>query len=157
MLNLVVKHGYIGKDPKLGERQGKNGPYKTVFFTLGVSRDYGDETDWYGCEMIGARAEVIEKYFHKGSQILVYGREETYKAKDSNETKHIIRMSGFDFCDSSSGEDKLLGKLVKMTDSEWSIMFVKLTRQGRKKASQRARTTIRSKTSTRTCRFSEHK
>ena len=118
MLNLVVKHGYIGKDPKLGERQGKNGSYKTVFFTLGVSRDYGDETDWYGCEMIGTRAEVIEKYFHKGSQILVWGREETYKSKDSNETKHIIKMSGFDFCDSASGEDKLLSKLVKMTDSE---------------------------------------
>lgn len=129
MLDLVIKHGYLGKDPKLEDRQGKNGSYKTVFFTLGVSRDYGDETDWYGCTMNGKRAEVIEKYFHKGSQIVVYGHEETYKAKDSDDTKHIIRLLGFDFCDSNSGVDKLLEKLVKMKDSEMTDYVRELYKQ----------------------------
>ena len=68
MLNDIKIQGYLGRDPELSERQGQNGPYKSVAFSLGVGRDFGDGTDWFRCIMNGKRAEVIDKYFSKGDE-----------------------------------------------------------------------------------------
>ena len=103
MHSSTVIHGYLGRDPELKEMQGQNGPYKSVSFSVGVSRDFGDETDWFRCSMSGKRAEVLEKYFKKGSQIIVSGRMESYKPKnDPDHTNWILRVSNFDFCGSRS-------------------------------------------------------
>lgn len=98
MLNRIELQGYLGRDPELTERQGQNGPYKSVAFSLGVGRDYGDGTDWFYCTMNGKRAEVIDKYFRKGSEILVSGRMETYKPKnDPDRTAWLVKMDDFHF------------------------------------------------------------
>lgn len=104
MKNEIILHGYLGRDPELTELEGKKGPYKRCSFTLGVSRDFGDDTDWFYCTMTGKRAEVVEKYFKKGSQILVTGRMESYKPKkDPDRTAWLVVVTGFDFCDKSQG------------------------------------------------------
>ena len=104
MLNDIKLQGYLGRDPELTEQQGQNGPYKRVAFSLGVGRDYGDGTDWFYCVMYGKRAEVIEKYFSKGSEIIVSGRMESYKPKnDKNRTAWLVKMSDFYFTRNGSG------------------------------------------------------
>ena len=104
MLNDIKLQGYLGRDPELTEQQGQNGPYKRVAFSLGVGRDYGDGTDWFYCVMYGKRAEVIEKYFSKGSEIIVSGRMESYKPKnDQNRTAWLVKMSDFYFTRNRSG------------------------------------------------------
>ena len=104
MLNDIKLQGYLGRDPELTEQQGQNGPYKRVAFSLGVGRDYGDGTDWFYCVMYGKRAEVIEKYFSKGSEIIVSGRMESYKPKnDQNRTAWLVKMSDFYFTRNGSG------------------------------------------------------
>lgn len=104
MLNEITLHGYFGHDPELTDGEGPNGPYKRVSFSLGVSRDYGDGTDWFRCIMYGKRAEVIDKFFTKGSEIIVTGRMESYKPKnDPDRTAWIVKLSNFDFCRNSSG------------------------------------------------------
>ena len=105
MLNQITIHGYIGSDPVLSDKQGQRGAYKQVKFSVGVSRDYGDETDWFTCRMNGKRAEVIEKFFHKGSEIIVVGRMESYKPKDSNLKGWVLVATDFDFCGSSKKAD----------------------------------------------------
>lgn len=103
MQNLITIHGYLGRDPEIKEMQGQNGSYKTVSFSVGVSRDYGDETDWFRCSMSGKRAEVIDKFFSKGSQIIVTGRMESYKPKnDPEHTKWMLKVTNFDFCGSNA-------------------------------------------------------
>lgn len=98
MLNDIKIQGYLGRDPELSERQGQNGPYKSVSFSLGVGRDFGDGTDWFRCIMNGKRAEVIDKYFRKGSEIIVSGRMESYKPKnDPERTAWIVKVSDFWF------------------------------------------------------------
>ena len=109
MLNDIKLHGYLGRDPEISEVDGKNGEKrKKASFSLGVSRDYGDETDWFFCVLYGNRAEVIEKYFHKGSQIVVSGRMESYKPKkDPDRTAWLVKVYNFDFCDKSgTGSNK---------------------------------------------------
>ena len=99
----TILHGYLGADPELTEQTGQNGPYKKVSFSVCVSRDYGDGKDWVPCVMYGKRAEVVEKYFKKGSEILVEGRFESYKPKDDQNRKNwILRVKDFDFAGGKS-------------------------------------------------------
>ena len=110
MLNRIELHGYLGRDPELTERQGQNGPYKSVAFSMGVGRDYGDGTDWFYCTMNGKRAEVIDKYFRKGSEILVSGRMESYKPKnDPDRTAWLVRMDDFHFTRNGIGSGSSTG------------------------------------------------
>lgn len=100
-------HGYLGRDPELTEHEGQNGPYKKATFSVGVSRDYGDGTDWVPCAIYGKRAEVVEKFFHKGSEILATGRPESYTPKnDPNRKAWVLRVTDFDFCGSSGSGKK---------------------------------------------------
>ena len=110
MLNRIELQGYLGRDPELSERQGQNGPYKSVAFSLGVGRDYGDGTDWFYCTMNGKRAEVIDKYFRKGSEILVSGRMESYKPKnDPDRTAWLVRIDDFHFTRNGIGSGSSTG------------------------------------------------
>lgn len=107
MLNKITIHGYLGRDPELTEENGKNGPYKKATFTVGVSRDYGDSTDWFYCVIYGNRAPVLEKYFSKGSQILVTGSMESYKPKNApDRTAWLVKVDGFDFCDKANKKNE---------------------------------------------------
>lgn len=112
MLNRIELQGYLGRDPELTEKQGQNGPYKSVALSIGVGRDFGDGADWFYCVMNGKRAEVIEKYFSKGSEILVSGRMESYKPKnDPSRTAWLVKMDDFHFTrnGNSSGSSKKSG------------------------------------------------
>lgn len=106
MKNDITIHGYIGRDPELETIQGMNGPFNKTTFSVGVSRDFGDETDWFRCEIIGKRAEVVEKWFRKGSQIIVSGRMESYTPKnDQNRKSWVLKVRDFDFCDKKVNTD----------------------------------------------------
>lgn len=98
MLNHITVQGYFGRDPEITEREGQNGKYKVASFSIGCGRDFGDDTDWFYCTMYGKRAEVIEKWFQKGSEIIVSGRMESYKPKkDPNRTAWLIKVEDFHF------------------------------------------------------------
>lgn len=119
MLNEITLHGYLGRDPELTEGEGQNGPYKKVSFSLGVSRDFGDGTDWFRCVMYGKRAEVIDKFFQKGSEIIVSGRMESYKPKnDPERTAWIVKLSNFDFTRNGSGGAETTPVVISETPDE---------------------------------------
>ena len=99
MSSTTIIHGYLGKDPQLDTKQGQNGTYKQATFSVGVSRRFGDQTDWYYCVVRGKRAEVVEKYFRKGSQIICYGHMESYKPTGKDYTAWLMLVEDFDFCD----------------------------------------------------------
>ena len=102
MLNNIKIHGYLGRDPELKEYTNAKGETgKLVNFSVGVSR-VGDGTDWFDVTFFGRRAEVIDKFFGKGSQIVVSGRmQSTVSEKDGRKVKYWnILGEDFDFCDS---------------------------------------------------------
>ena len=110
MLNRIELQGYLGRDPELTYQEGQNGRYARVAFSLGVGRDYGDGTDWFYCTMNGKRAEVIEKYFRKGSEILVSGRMESYKPKnDPNRIAWLVEVDDFHFTRNGTGSGSSTG------------------------------------------------
>ena len=103
MHNHIVIHGYLGRDPELKEYKNARGePGHLVNFSVGVSR-VGDGTDWFDVTFFGKRAEVIEKFFSKGSQIIVSGhmQSDTVKGDDGKNHKYWKLIGNdFDFCDS---------------------------------------------------------
>lgn len=112
MLNRIELQGYLGRDPELTYQEGQNGRYARVAFSLGVGRDYGDGTDWFYCVMNGKRAEVIDKWFRKGSEILVSGRMESYKPKkDPDHTAWLVKMDDFHFTRNGTGSGSTTGSL----------------------------------------------
>ena len=126
MLNDITLHGYFGRDPELTEAEGQNGPYKKVSFSIGVGRDYGDATDWFRCVMYGKRAEVIDKFFSKGSEIIVRGRMESYKPKtDPERTAWIVKVTDFDFTRNGSGgaDTKPVTPIPETPDEDEDIPF----------------------------------
>ena len=103
MHNQIVIHGYLGRDPELKEYKNARGETRSlVNFSVGVSR-VGDGTDWFDVTFFGKRSEVIEKFFGKGSQIIVSGRmqSDTVKGDDGKNHKYWKLIGNdFDFCDS---------------------------------------------------------
>ena len=84
MINVITIRGRLGRDPEVEEKQGKNGTFLVCKFSVAVDRAFGDEVDWFNCEVIGNRANVIDKYFGKGTTITVTGSMFSYKTKDGH-------------------------------------------------------------------------
>lgn len=101
-LNKIDIHGYLGRDPELKDYTNAKGEAgKLVNLSVGVSR-VGDGTDWFDVTFFGKKAEAIEKFFRKGSQIVISGRmQSSVSEKDGHKRKFwSILGESFDFCDS---------------------------------------------------------
>lgn len=85
-MNIALIRGTITKDIELKTLQ--NGT-KAATFYVAVKRDFknadgGYDADFISCKAFGNTAEMISKYFHKGSGIIVEGRIQTgsYEGQD---------------------------------------------------------------------------
>lgn len=104
-MNRQFIHGRLARDPELtrGETEDKD----RCNFTVASDRRFGDETDFFDCTLFGKRAGVIEKYCHKGSEILVEGEGQlrTYPAKDGSKRKaYSVLVRDFVFCGSKRND-----------------------------------------------------
>lgn len=95
MINIITIKGRLGRDPEVTEKQGKNGTFAVAKFSVAVDRAFGDEVDWFNCEVLGNRANVIDKYFKKGTVITVTGNMFSYKTKDGHKG-YKIKVLDFD-------------------------------------------------------------
>lgn len=95
MINTITIKGRLGRDPEVTEKQGKNGTFAIAKFSVAVDRAFGDEVDWFNCEVLGNRANVIDKYFSKGTVITLTGNMFSYKTKDGHKG-YKIKVLDFD-------------------------------------------------------------
>lgn len=106
-MNIHFIHGRLVRDPELTPRANSESSDRCNF-TVATDRKYGDEADFYDCVVFGKRAGVIEKYFSKGSEIVLFGegQQRSYTAKDGTKRKaYSIVVSDFDFCGSKKKDD----------------------------------------------------
>ena len=87
-MNKVVIMGRLTRDPQVRYAQGENSTC-VARYTLAVDRRFrrdGDQqtADFISCVAFGKSGEFAEKYFHKGTKIVVEGRIQTgsYTNKD---------------------------------------------------------------------------
>lgn len=105
MINVLTIRGRLGRDPEVTEKEGKNGTFRIAKFSVAVDRAFGDETDWFNCEVIGNRANVIDKYFKKGKSITVTGHMESYKTQDGRKG-WTVKVEDFDLPDNNEHDDR---------------------------------------------------
>ena len=106
-MNIHFIHGRLVRDPELTPRANSESSDRCNF-TVATDRRYGDEADFYDCVVFGKRAGVIEKYFSKGSEIVLFGegQQRSYTAKDGTKRKaYNVVVSDFDFCGSKKKDD----------------------------------------------------
>ena len=128
MLNEITIHGYLGRDPELKDYTNAKGEAgKLVKLSVGVSEDMGDKTEWFDVTFFGKRAEVIDKFFNKGSQILVKGRMSSSTVDKGGQKRKYWSVIGekFDFCDSkgSGSAQKSNDVPDNFTEQEADIPF----------------------------------
>lgn len=100
-MNVYTIMGNLGRDPEL--RYTQNG--KAVCnFSVAVDAGFGDNksTTWVKCVVWGKGAEIVEKYFNKGSRICCTGeiRTDEYEDRDGNKRQSWeLNVRDFDFVD----------------------------------------------------------
>lgn len=102
--NKVILMGNLTRDPQLSYLPSQTA---VVEFGIATNRTYkkqdgsqGEEVCFTECKMFGKRAEVINKYLHKGDQLFVEGRLrfESWQAQDgSKRSKLSVFVENFEF------------------------------------------------------------
>ena len=118
-MNKHIIKGRLVRDPELTPRRNSDGKDR-VNFTVAVDRRFGDETDFFDCVLFGGGAAVIDKYFSKGSEIVVMGEGQIHSYDDKNGVKrkaYSIVVSDFDFCGSKGNGST--SKQNETTPEQW--------------------------------------
>ena len=110
-MNLVVLAGNLTRDPDLKFTSG-NTP--VCDFSLAYNEQWKDrssgeqrkEVSYFECKAFNRLAETINKYLHKGSNVLLQGKmkQERWEAQDgAKRSKVIIQVQDIQFLDGKSG------------------------------------------------------
>ena len=81
-MNKVILMGRLTRDPEVRYSQGDNS-MAIARYTLAVDRRFNrnnndeNSADFIGCVAFGKSGEFAEKYFRKGTKVLVTGRIQT--------------------------------------------------------------------------------
>jgi single-strand DNA-binding protein len=109
MLNKIMLIGNLGKDPDL-QVTSDGTPYTR--FSLAVNRTYKtqtgekkEETEWFNIVAWRQRAELCERYLHKGSKVYIEGRltQRKYTDKQGIERTSVdVEVNDVQFLDRKS-------------------------------------------------------
>ncbi len=100
--NKITLIGNVGRDPEVRQLSPDR---KVVNFSIAVNDAYTDrngvkheKTEWFRIEFWNQRADVVEKYVRKGTQIFVEGKlsVRTYTDKEGKE-RYSLDVLGSDF------------------------------------------------------------
>ena len=108
--NKVILGGRLTADPEAKATQ--NGTHVCTF-SIAVNRrgtkDGQQQSDFISCVAWKERADLIEKYFRKGSSICIVGEIQTRKWKDNNGNSRIateVIVNEVNFVDSKSDNNQ---------------------------------------------------
>jgi len=124
-MNKVFIRGNLTRDVEL--RETKSGK-QVSRFNVAVRRDFKNsegeyESDFINCVAYGTLAETIDKYFHKGSGIIVLGHLQTgsYEKDDGTKvytTDLIVENIEFDRKPETKKEEPVKEYYTKVEDIE---------------------------------------
>ena len=113
-MNKVILMGNLTRDPEISYSQGSNTAFAR--FSIAVNRrfqrDGEDNADFFNCTAFGKTAEFVEKYFHKGSRMLLSGRVENDNYTNKNGEKvYSVRVIAeeIEFAERKSAADSFAG------------------------------------------------
>lgn len=103
MLNNITLHGRLTKDVELRYTKSEKA---VATFTIACDRPGKDNgTDFINCVAWENTAQMLDKWFHKGSEIVLNGRLQTRQYEDksgSKRTAYEVVVGSVDFCGGKS-------------------------------------------------------
>lgn len=101
-MRTITISGNVGKDPEV--RSTQNG-MQVANFSVAVRQNRQSEdgqygTDWFRCTVWGNRANVIQRFYHKGSHVIVSGDLEITEYNGQNQLG--VNVNDFDLPDRQS-------------------------------------------------------
>ena len=121
-MNKIILSGRVGEEPSVHQFDNGN---KVAKFSFATSEKYKkdgekvEETEWWNIVTFN-KAEVVEKYVHKGDPLLLEGKMKTrnYEDKDKNK-KYITEAICFslEMLGTKPAEKKEIGSDTKELDS----------------------------------------
>lgn len=107
-MNQVVLKGRLSRDPEIRFTSTNN--KKVANFSVAVQRNFKNangeyDADFFNCVAFAGTADMIEKFFKKGQEILLTGRIQNRSWDDDQGTKHYatdIMVDRVEFCGSKS-------------------------------------------------------
>lgn len=123
-MNKVILSGRLTKDPDI--KYGGENNVATLKANLAVQRGYKNKDGKYDADFITIvafkhNAEFIEKYFHKGSQMIVEGewRTGSYDNRDGNKVyTNECFVSKVEFCGSKADNENTDQQTLSTPDAE---------------------------------------
>lgn len=101
-MNKITIHGRLTRDPETREA----GQAQVCKFTIAENQRFNrDKSNFHECEAWNKTGEFVERYFTKGSEILVVGelQQREYEAKDGAKRKvWSVNVDQVDFCGKAS-------------------------------------------------------
>ena len=90
-LNKVIIAGRITGEPKLSTTANGN---QTVSFSLAINRKVGDKDypAYPNCKAWGKTADIISRYFHKGSSLCAVGHIDTHSYEKNGEKRYVTEV-----------------------------------------------------------------
>ena len=92
-MNQIILHGLLGKDPETSFTQGGK---QVTKFTMATDNGKDKDPTWHNIVSWDKSAVLIEKYFKKGSEIIVTGKQEHRKYEEKYYSS--VSMFTFEFC-----------------------------------------------------------
>lgn len=107
-MNNVILKGRLSKDPEIRFTSANN--KKVANFSVAVQRNFKNangeyDADFFNCVAFAGTADMIEKFFKKGQEILLAGRIQNRNWDDDQGVKHYatdIMVDRVEFCGSKS-------------------------------------------------------
>ena len=131
-MNCITLMGRLTRDPEI--RTGNNST--VARYTLAVDRRFkrdGDpDADFFNCTVFGKSAEFAEKYFKKGTKLLIRGRiqSDNYTNKDGDKVyswQVIVDEQEFAESKNASGATEATNsgdQFVEVPDNEEDLPFI---------------------------------
>lgn len=114
-MNTVIMMGRLTRDPEIRYSTGENA-MAIGSFSIAVDRRIKREgqptADFFNCTVFGKQAEFLEKYFHKGTKVVLRGnlQNDNYTNKDGQKvtaTKIIVENLEFAESKASNTQDNV--------------------------------------------------
>ena len=98
-MNKIIIHGFLTRDPELKTISGKDGDIAVCNFGVAVNR-YGEGADFFNCTAWRKTAELINKHYRKGKEILVEGsmQMDVVGEGDNKKTYWKLIVGSQEFC-----------------------------------------------------------
>jgi single-strand DNA-binding protein len=96
-LNRVTLIGRLGKDPEIKYSQAGTAVCQLNVATSESWKDKNtgekqEKTEWHRCVSFGKKAEVLEKYLSKGSQVYLEGKLQTRNYEKDGQTHYTTEV-----------------------------------------------------------------